>query len=88
MRVELAKTCRLLPGSSGRFQMVDTAARSGSKTVTYGPIIHNIHVVERFAAMGVEEIDHYDQAEPGTIDDHPVHGVSREVYEGLERRAP
>lgn len=86
MRVELAKTAGFCPGVKRAVQMVDTAAQSGTKTVTYGPIIHNHHVVERFAAMGVEEIDHYDQAEPGTTVIIRSHGVSREVYEGLERR--
>lgn len=39
---------------------------SGVPTVTYGPIIHNHHVVERFAAMGVHQVEHYDEVQPGT----------------------
>jgi 4-hydroxy-3-methylbut-2-enyl diphosphate reductase len=86
MRVELAKTAGFCPGVKRAVNMVDQAAQTGKPTVTYGPIIHNHHVVERFAAMGVREIDHYDQAQPGTTVIIRSHGVSREVYEGLERR--
>ena len=65
MRVELAKTAGFCPGVKRAVNMVEAAAQSGEKTVTYGPIIHNHHVVERFASMGVQEIEHFSQAEPG-----------------------
>ena len=64
--------------------MVESAARSGVPTVTYGPIIHNHHVVERFAGMGVHEISHFSEVTPGTQVIIRSHGVSRAVYEGLE----
>ena len=86
MRIELAKTAGFCPGVKRAVNMVEAAAKAEGKTVTYGPIIHNRHVVERFAAMGVQEIDHYSQAEPGTRVIIRSHGVSREVYEGLEQR--
>ncbi len=86
MRVELAKTAGFCPGVTRAVNMVEEAARTGAPTVTYGPIIHNHHVVERFAAMGVREIDHYAEAEPGTTVIIRSHGVAREVYEGLKQR--
>ncbi len=86
MRVELAKTAGFCPGVKRAVSLVDTAARAGGPTVTYGPIIHNRHVVEKFAAMGVRQIDHYSQAEPDTTVIIRSHGVSREVYEGLAQR--
>ena len=69
MRVEVAITAGLCPGVP---------------TVTYGPIIHNHHVVERFAGMGVHEISHFSEVTPGTQVIIRSHGVSRAVYEGLE----
>ena len=86
MRVEVAKTAGFCPGVKRAVNMVEAAAKSGKPTVTYGPIIHNHHVVERFAGMGVHEIDHYSEAQPGTTVIIRSHGVSREVYEGLEQR--
>lgn len=84
MRVEVAKTAGFCPGVKRAVEMVEAAARSGVPTVTYGPIIHNHHVVERFAGMGVHEISHFSEVTPGTQVIIRSHGVSRAVYEGLE----
>ncbi len=86
MRVEVAKTAGFCPGVKRAVNMVEEAAKTGKPTVTYGPIIHNHHVVERFAGMGVHEISHYSEAEAGTTVIIRSHGVSREVYEGLRQR--
>ena len=83
MRVEVAKTAGFCPGVKRAVDMVEAAARSGVPTVTYGPIIHNHHVVERFASMGVHEISHFSEVTPGTQVIIRSHGVSRAVYEGL-----
>ena len=86
MRVEIAETAGFCPGVRRAVNMVEEAAAKEGKTVTYGPIIHNHHVVERFEGMGVREISHYSEAEAGTTVIIRSHGVSREVYEGLEAR--
>ena len=86
MTIEIAKTAGFCPGVKRAVDMVEEAAKSGVPTVTYGPIIHNHHVVERFASMGVHEISHYSEVTPGTQVIIRSHGVSREVYEGLERQ--
>ena len=86
MRVEVAKTAGFCPGVKRAVDMVEAAAMSGVPTVTYGPIIHNRHVVERFAAMGVHQVEHYDEVQPGTQVVIRSHGVSRAVYEGLNSR--
>jgi 4-hydroxy-3-methylbut-2-enyl diphosphate reductase len=84
MRVEVAKTAGFCPGVKRAVDMVAQAAETGNPTVTYGPIIHNHHVVERFAAMGVKEIGSVQEAQPGTTVIIRSHGVSRAVYEGLQ----
>ena len=86
MRVEIAKTAGFCPGVKRAVDMVEEAARSGVPTVTYGPIIHNHHVVERFAKMGVHEVSHFSEVTPGTQVIIRSHGVSRAVYEGLKRQ--
>ena len=83
MRVEVAKTAGFCPGVRRAVDMVEEAAHSGIPTVTYGPIIHNHHVVERFAEMGVHEVSHFSEVTPGTQVIIRSHGVSRAVYEGL-----
>ncbi len=82
----LAKTAGFCPGVKRAVSMVDAAARTGMPTVTYGPIIHNRHVVNRFAAMGVNEVEHFSNIPAGTRVIIRSHGVSREVYEGLQAR--
>ena len=86
MKIELAKTAGFCPGVKRAVNMVEAAAKSEKKTFTYGPIIHNHHVVERFAAMGVHEIEHFSQAQPGSTVIIRSHGVSRDVYEGLKEQ--
>ena len=86
MRVEVAKTAGFCPGVKRAVNMVEEAAKTGQPTVTYGPIIHNHHVVERFADMGVHEISHYSEATAGTKVIIRSHGVAREIYEGLEKQ--
>ena len=86
MRVEVAKTAGFCPGVKRAVDMVEEAAHSGIPTVTYGPIIHNHHVVERFAQMGVHEVSHFSEVTPGTQVIIRSHGVARAVYEGLEQQ--
>ena len=85
-RVELAKTAGFCPGVTRAVNMVEEAARSGEPTVTYGPIIHNRHVVERFAGMGVHEVAHFSEVEAGASVIIRSHGVARAVYEGLRQQ--
>lgn len=86
MKIELAKTAGFCPGVKRAVNMVEAAAKSEKRTFTYGPIIHNHHVVERFAAMGVHEIEHFSQAQPGSTVIIRSHGVSKDVYEGLKQQ--
>ena len=86
MRVEVAKTAGFCPGVKRAVDMVEEAAHSGIPTVTYGPIIHNHHVVERFAQMGVHEVSHFSEVTPGIQVIIRSHGVARAVYEGLEQQ--
>ena len=86
MRIELAKTAGFCPGVKRAVNMVEMAAKSGNPTVTYGPIIHNRHVVDRFASMGVHAVSHFSDVKPGTHVIIRSHGVSRAVYEGLREQ--
>lgn len=86
MKVTLAKTAGFCFGVSRAVEMVEREAGSGKRTVTLGPIIHNRHVVERFAAMGVRTVDTPGEIEPGCTVVLRSHGVPRAVQEELEGR--
>ncbi len=86
MRIEIAETAGFCPGVRRAVEMVERAAKSGTPAVTYGPIIHNHHVVEHFEKMGVREISHCSEAQPGTRVIIRSHGVPKAIYEALEQR--
>ena len=86
MSVTVAKSAGFCFGVSRAVELVETAAKEGKHTLTLGPIIHNRHVVERFRKMGVQVIEQPEQAQPGDTVIIRSHGVSREVYERLEKQ--
>ena len=86
MSVRVAKSAGFCFGVSRAVELVEQAAKAGKKVVTLGPIIHNHHVVDKFRALGVEVIDTPEQACPGQTVIIRSHGVSRAVYEELQRR--
>ena len=65
MSVTVAKSAGFCFGVSRAVELVEKTALSGKKTVTYGPIIHNRHVVDRFEKMGVRVIQRPEEANPG-----------------------
>ena len=85
MSVTVAQSAGFCFGVSRAVELVETAARDGKNTVTLGPIIHNRHVVNRFQEMGIRVIDQPEEAAPGDTVIIRSHGVSREVYQRLEK---
>ena len=86
MSVTVAKSAGFCFGVSRAVELVENAAKEGKRTVTLGPIIHNRHVVNRFQEMGVRVIQ---QPEEASSEDTVIirsHGVSREVYQRLEKQ--
>ena len=63
--------------------MVAESVRSGNKTATLGPTIHNRHVVDKFLKLGVREIAAPEEAEPGETVIIRAHGVPKRVQEKL-----
>ena len=77
MQIYLAKTAGFCFGVDRAVEMVAESVRSGNKTATLGPNIHNRHVVERFARLGVREIASPDEAQPGETVILRAHGVEK-----------
>ena len=86
MSVRVAKSAGFCFGVSRAVELVEQAAQAGKKVATLGPIIHNRHVVDKFEKMGVRVIDTPEEALPGETVIIRSHGVSRGVYERLERQ--
>ena len=84
--ITVAKSAGFCFGVSRAVELVEQAAAEGKKVATLGPIIHNRHVVERFAALGVRVIDQPEDALPGETVIIRSHGVSRDVCSRLERQ--
>ena len=86
MSVRVAKSAGFCFGVSRAVDTVEACVSDGQKTVTLGPIIHNRHVVSHFEEMGVQVIDTPEQAKPCQTVVIRSHGVSREVYESLQKQ--
>ena len=86
MSVTIAKNAGFCFGVSRAVETVEKAAAEGHKVVTLGPIIHNRHVVSRFAQMGVSVIDDPSQASEDMTVIIRSHGVARSVMQTLEQK--
>ena len=86
MKVTVAKTAGFCFGVDRAVSLVEQAAKSGRTVVTLGPIIHNRHVVSRFASMGVHEIGDVSEAPDGAVVVIRSHGVGKAVYDALHAR--
>ena len=86
MSVTLAKSAGFCFGVNRAVELVEQAARTGVSVCTLGPIIHNRHAVAHFEEMGVSVIDSPQEAKPGQTVVIRSHGVTKAVYEALEKQ--
>ena len=86
MSITVAKSAGFCFGVNRAVEMVEQQASEGKCVVTLGPIIHNRHAVKHFADMGVQVIAQPEDAPEGSTVIIRSHGVSREVYQRLQKR--
>lgn len=86
MQVVLAETAGFCFGVNRAVELVEQAVEEKGKTVTLGPIIHNRHVVRRFAKLGVRTVESVEEIADGETVIIRSHGVSRDVHEALKAR--
>ena len=86
MSVKVAKSAGFCFGVNRAVELVEKAAKEGGRVCTLGPIIHNRHAVAHFEEMGVSVLDSAEQAQPDQTVIIRSHGVTRAVYEALEKR--
>ena len=85
MSVVVAKSAGFCFGVDRAVGLVEQAAAEGKRVATLGPIIHNRHQVGRFQQMGVQVLQSPGEATGDMTVIIRSHGVSRAVYEQLER---
>lgn len=71
MKVQVGTYAGFCFGVDRAVQLVEEAAKAGGTVVTLGPIIHNRHVVDRFARMGVEVVEDPSAVPAGSTVDPP-----------------
>ena len=86
MSIHVAQSAGFCFGVSRAVDLVEKTAALGKPVMTLGPIIHNRHVVERFAGMGVSVEEDPERIPEGTPVIIRSHGVGPRVYQQLERR--
>ena len=64
MSVRVAASAGFCFGVDRAVGLVEQTVREGKRAVTLGPIIHNHHVVQHFAALGVREIASPEEVPP------------------------
>ena len=84
MKITVAKTAGFCFGVDRAVSLVEQAVACGKQVVTLGPIIHNRHVVGRFAQQSVHEISDPEEAPEGSCVVIRSHGISRSVYKRLQ----
>ena len=85
--VRLARTAGFCYGVRRAVELAEKAAgEPGPPCVMLGPIIHNVHVVERLAELGVGCVSRPEEAPPGSRVVIRSHGEGKAVYERLEAR--
>ena len=86
MSITVAKSAGFCFGVNRAVELVEQAAAAGKKVFTLGPIIHNRHVVDRFEKMGITVLARPEDAPAGSTVVIRSHGVSKAVYDTLERQ--
>ena len=86
MQIRLAETAGFCFGVDRAVSLVERTAAEGKKAVTYGPIIHNHHVVDHFAALGVREVNSIEEIAEGETVIIRAHGIPREEQRALEEK--
>ena len=86
MSIQVAKSAGFCFGVNRAVELVENAARGEEKVCTLGPIIHNRHAVAHFEDMGVRVIEKPEDAKAGQTVVIRSHGVTKAVYEALEKQ--
>lgn len=86
MSIEVAKNAGFCFGVKNAVEAVEKAIATGRKVYTYGEIIHNEAVVEKFAKQNVIVANSIDEIEPNSSVVIRSHGVGKNIYDALSAK--
>ena len=86
MRLFVAKTAGFCYGVNRAVDLVEQAIAAGKRTVTFGPIAHNRHLVDHFAQLGVREVSSVDEIASGETVVIRSHGIPEDTWLALNAR--
>ena len=86
MRLFVAKTAGFCYGVNRAVDLVEQAIAAGKRTVTFGPIAHNRHLVDHFAQLGVREVSSVDEIVSGETVVIRSHGIPEDTWLALNAR--
>ncbi len=84
MKVLQAKSAGFCYGVERAVELARSAAREQRGCVMLGYIIHNTHVVEELASLGVRQVDRKEDVRPGETVIIRSHGEKKETFDYLE----
>lgn len=87
MEVIIADFSGFCFGVERAINIVNNEIASGDKVVTYGPIIHNPQVVERFENKGVKAVNSIDSINNATAVIIRSHGISRDLGQDIKAKS-
>lgn len=84
--IKIAKSAGFCFGVRRAVSIAEELGRSGKKTVTLGPIIHNAHVVGYLRDLGIKSVENAEQIPEGYTAIIRSHGVPQSVLDELNAR--
>jgi 4-hydroxy-3-methylbut-2-enyl diphosphate reductase len=86
MKVILAKKLGFCFGVKRALEMTEKALAEGGKIAILGHLIHNQAVTHRLESRGLKRVSSLDEVETGSFLILGAHGITRELYQDIERR--
>jgi len=84
--VTLAKSAGFCFGVRRAVNIAEELGKNGKRACTLGPIIHNTHVVDYLAGLGVPSVDGVDEVPDGSLAVIRSHGVPEATCTALKTR--
>jgi len=86
MKIVVAEKAGFCFGVKRALKLINEYHRQGKKIQTYGPLIHNVPVLNDLAAKGIRHISSLTEIEKGKILCIRTHGIPREVERRLQKK--
>ncbi len=86
MKISVAEQAGFCFGVKRALKLINEYHRQGKKIQTYGPLIHNIPVLNDLASKGIEHISAVDKIAKGKTLCIRTHGIPRDIESRLRRK--